>query len=164
MRKFLPALVIASCALGLGLAAGSLVATANYSPAAIEEDAGHGIDVADFPIPVMGNDLFVGQNPINSCMSRDRVIDQLLADQTDLGGRTVKVADDRYQAFADIWRDHTGMTQVEISGIVGHIFFDESVEEWTVDVVEFDSAGCAMSRTLMSGTLWTALLKNSGEA
>jgi len=163
MRKFLPAVVIASCTLGLGLAAGSL-ATASYSPAAIDEDAGHSIDVADFPIPVTGNDLFVGQDAINSCMSRDRVVDQLLADQTDLGGRTVKVSDNRFQAFADTWRDLSGMTKVELSGIVGHIFFDESVEEWTVDVVEFDAAGCAMSRTLMSGTLWTALLRNSGEA
>jgi len=164
MRKFLPAaLVIASCALGLGLAAGSL-ATASYSPASIDEDFGHGIDVADFPVPVIGNDLFVGQNARNSCMSRDRVVDQLLADQMDLGGRTVKVTDSRYQAFANIWRDLTGLTKVEVSGIVGHIYFDESVEEWTVDVVEFDAAGCAMSRTLMSGTLWTALLKTSGEA
>jgi len=33
--------------------------------------------------------------------------------------------------------------------------------EWTIDVVEFDQRGCAMSRTLLPATVWTDLVETS---
>jgi hypothetical protein len=163
MRKLSPAALLVVCsALGLGLAAGSL-ATAAYTPTAIDEDVGEGFGVADFPMPASGTDLFIVEDGKATCVDRDQVVGMLLADQGELGGRTVKVADDRMQAFANGWRDRTGLTRIAVSGVVGHIYFDENAAEWTVDVVEFDAAGCAMSRTLLPGTLWSALLRGTSE-
>ena len=164
MRKLLPAtFVIVSCALGLGIAAASL-ATANYTPAMIQEDFSHGDDFVDLPIPVIGENLFSGGNSATTCMNRDRVIEIFFADQGTSGGRTVKIVDDQDQAFADYWRDQSGVAGVDISGVIGHVFLDSASAEWTVDLVEFDVAGCAMSRTLVPADVWNDLLQNSAEA
>ena len=166
MRKFSPiALFVVSCAVGIGLAAGSL-ATAAYTPPAFdefEEDVGAEIEMAGFPMPASGSDLFILEDGKAACIDRDQVVTMLLADQAELGGRTVKVSDDRMQSFADSWRDRTGLRRMAVSGIVGHIFFDENVADWTVDVTEFDAAGCAMSRTLLPGALWSDLLRGSAQ-
>lgn len=164
MKKFLPTtLVVASCAIGLGLAAGSL-AIASYAPdAAIDDDfAGisHDATIADIPMPVVGDELFFAQNTGTTCMDRDQVINVFHSDQADFGGQTVKIVEGRDQAFADAWRDKTGMDRVAVSGIVGHMFYDNATSEWTVDVVEFDQSGCAMSRTLLPGHAWTDVLES----
>jgi hypothetical protein len=166
MRKLSPiALFVVSCALGIGLAAGSL-ATAAYTPPALDElddDVGEEFEMAGLPMPASGSDLFIVEDGKAACIDRDQVVSMLLADQTELGGRTVKVTDDRMQAFADTWRDRTGLRRIAISGVVGHIFFDENVADWTVDVTEFDAAGCAMSRTFLPGALWSDLLRGSAQ-
>jgi hypothetical protein len=165
MKKVLPTtLVIASCALAVGLAAGSL-AIANYAPdaeidPALVEEANsainYGPELADLPTPVVGDDLFFAQNTGSACMNRDQVINVLLGDQAEFGGQTLEIAPGRDQAFADAWRDQTGEAKVKVSGVVGHMFKD--VEGWTVDVVEFNGSGCAMSRTLLPAPTWTALI------
>jgi hypothetical protein len=166
MRKFSPiALFVISCALGIGLAAGSL-ATAAYTPPALDEldeDVGEELEMAGFPLPASGSDLFIVEDGKAACVDRDQVVSMLLADQAELGGRTVKVTDDRMQSFADTWRDRTGLSRIVVSGVVGHIFFDENDAEWTVDVTEFDAAGCAMSRTLLPAALWSDLLRGSAQ-
>jgi hypothetical protein len=166
MRKFSPiALFVISCALGIGLAAGSL-ATAAYTPPALDEldeDVGEEFEMAGFPLPASGSDLFIVEDGKAACVDRDQVVSMLLADQAELGGRTVKVTDDRMQSFADTWRDRTGLSHIVVSGVVGHIFFDENDAEWTVDVTEFDAAGCAMSRTLLPAALWSDLLRGSAQ-
>lgn len=165
MKKFLPTtLVVASCALGVGLAAGSL-AIANYAPdAALDDDfAGFSHDTAsaDIPMPVVGDELFFAHNTGSACMDREQVIRVFQEDQADFGGQTVKIVEGRDQAFADAWRDQTGLVRVAVSGVVGHMFYDDATSEWTVDVVEFDESGCAMSRTLLPGNAWTDVLETS---
>ena len=163
MRKLLPAITVASCALGVGLAAGSL-AIANYAPDPAETGYGeneHIFEAADLPMPVMGDELFFAQNNGSVCMDRDAVVSILLADQAAFGGQTVEVISGRDQAFANTWRDQTGMARVAVSGVVGHMFRDGNHGEWTVDVVEFDTDGCAMSRTLVPATAWADLIESS---
>lgn len=165
MKKFLPTtLVVASCALGLGLAAGSL-AIASYAPdAAIDEESAgfpHDATIADIPMPVVGDELFFAQNTGTACMDRGQVIRVFQEDQADFGGQTVEIVEGRDQAFADAWRDQTGLSRVTVSGILGHMFYDEATSEWTVDLVEFDESGCAMSRTLLPGHAWTDVLESS---
>ena len=87
------------------------------------------------------------------------VVGVFLADQAAFGGQTVEIIPGRDQAFADAWRDRTGVARVEVSGVVGHMFEDTS--GWTVDVVEFDENGCAMSRTLVPNATWTDLIETS---
>lgn len=168
MKKLLPTtIIIASCALVVGLAAGSL-AIANYAPeaeidAALVDEANsaiyYGPEMADLPSPVVGSDLFFAQNTGSACMGRDQVVNAFLADQAEFGGQTVEIIPGRDQAFADTWRDQTGITKVAVSAVVGHMFKDGG--EWSVDVVEFDRDGCAMSRTLLPATTWTSLIETS---
>jgi len=168
MKKLLPTtLVIASFALGVGLAAGSL-AIAKYAPedgldpAMIEEAdsaAYYGPELADIPAPVVGDDLFFAQNTGSACMDRDHVVNVFLNDQAEFGGQTVEIVPGRDQAFADAWRETTGVSKVKISGVVGHMFQDNG--DWTIDVVEFDDSGCAMTRTLLPAATWTDLVETS---
>lgn len=160
-------LVIASCALGAGLAAGSL-AIANYAPDAEIDSAliaeansaiRYGPEMSDLPAPVVGRDLFFAQNTGSACMDRDAVVNVFLADQAEFGGQTVEIIPGRDQAFADKWRDQAGVSKVDVSGVVGHMFKDAG--EWAVDVVEFDESGCAMSRTLLPAMAWTDLIETS---
>ena len=160
MKKIMPAaVVVASCALGIGLIAVSL-ATANFSPEAVDDDLSHDIAITDLPTPVVGNELFAGGA---ACMNRDAVIGVLLADQNEFGGQTLAIVEGRDQAFANAWRDQTGVARIDVSGVVGHAYFDDNNQEWTVDVVEFAPNGCAMSRTLLPGTAWTDLIEDSSE-
>jgi len=168
MKKFLPTtLVIASCTLGAGLAAGSL-AIANYAPneeidVAMVEEANsairYGSEIAGVPAPVVGDELFFAQNVGSTCMNRDQVVDVFLADQAEFGGQTVEIISGRDQAFSDEWRDRTGGAKIEVSGVVGHVFQESG--DWTVDVVEFDRNGCAMSRTLLPNATWTDMIETS---
>lgn len=168
MKTLLPAtLVIASCALGVGLAAGSL-AIASYAPDAEIDPAlvaetnsaiYYGPELAGLPSPVVGDDLFFAQNAGSACMSRDQVVTVFHGDQAEFGGQTLEILPGRDQAFADNWRNQTGVTKVEVSAVVGHMFKDG--DEWTVDVVEFDRSGCAMSRTLLPAPVWTSLVETS---
>jgi len=43
--------------------------------------------------------------------------------------------------------------------VVAHLFSDETGTDWNADVIEFDAGGCAISRTLVPGDIWNALLK-----
>lgn len=168
MKKLLPiTLVISSSALGVGLAAGSL-AIANYAPIeeidiAMVEEANsaiyYGAEIAGVPAPVAGEDLFFAQNTGLACMNRDQVINVFLADQAQFGGQTVEIVSGRDQAFSDEWRNRTGGDKVKVSGVVGHMFQESG--DWTVDVVEFDQNGCAMSRTLLPNATWTDLIEAS---
>jgi hypothetical protein len=164
MRKFSPtALLAASCAMAIGLAAAGSLATAAYTPAAIDEENGEEFEMAGLPMPASGSDLFIVEDGKAACITRDQATSMLLSDQAEIGGRTVQVKDDRIQSFANMWRDQTGLDRIAVSGVLGHIYFDESAADWTVDVVEFDAAGCAMSRTLLPGAMWSELLRGSAE-
>ena len=159
MRKFLPTIILASCALGLGLTAGSL-ATASYAPNTETLEASYDIEPAEVIAPVAGDMLFDGQ-VVGSCMDQNEVMHQIAVDQMQIGGEAIKLSADRYQGFADAWRAETGTQSVKVSGVVGHVYFDETAGDWMVDVTEFDPSGCAQSRTIISAKQWNYLIKSS---
>jgi hypothetical protein len=158
MRKFLPTIILASCALGLGLTAGSL-ATANYSPKTDLLETSYDIEPAEIMAPVMSNELFVDQ--ALSCVDQQTVLYQIGVDRMQIGGEVIELSAGQYQGFADSWRDQTGTQPVKVSGVVGHVYFDETASDWMVDVTEFDPAGCAQSRTIISAKQWNYLIKTS---
>jgi hypothetical protein len=162
MSKFLPTIILASCALGLGLTAGSL-ATASYSPDTETLEASYDIEPAEMIPPVASDMLFDGQLA-GSCMNQNEVMHQIAVDQMQIGGEAIKLSADRYQGFADAWRAQTGTQAVMVSGVVGHVYFDETAGDWMVDVTEFDPAGCAQSRTIISAKQWNYLIKTSTTA
>jgi len=161
-------LAIALCALALMLAAGSL-AIANISPrsalgavpnvADFDHDGGH----TTFPEPVMGNALFVGGAATGGCVGRDAVAARFLTDRDEIGGQIFDFGGDRGQNLADLWRDRTGAGRILVSGIMTHLFFDRSADEWTADQVEFNAAGCAISRTLLPSAAWNELVTHLGQ-
>ena len=95
----------------------------------------------------------------SSCVSAQKVIDRLQADRKTMGGKTVMLADGLQQSFADAWRREAHVPSVKVSSVVAHLFSDETGTDWNADVIEFDAGGCAMSRTLVPGDIWNALLK-----
>jgi len=125
-----------------------------------EENAGDGdhIDAPNMPKPVVGAELFVGRSGANSCPNRDAVVGQFLQDENEIGGRVFSMAEGMDQRFSDVWRASVGVEEITISGIVTHMFFDRVSDGWTADVVELDKTDCAISRTLLTGDAFNALL------
>jgi hypothetical protein len=95
------------------------------------------------------------------CLSPQKVLERLQADQKSMGGKTVMLADGLQQSFADVWRREAHVAPVRVSSVVAHLFSDDTGSEWNADVVEFDANGCAMSRTLVPGDIWNTLLKTA---
>jgi len=161
-------LAISLCALALVLAAGSL-AIANISPrTALEtvpnvDDFDHDGGDTAFPEPVMGNALFVGGAATGGCVDRDAVAAQFLTDRDEIGGQIFDFVGDSGQKLADLWRDRTGAGRISVSGSMTHLFFDRSADEWTADQVEFNAAGCAISRTLLPSAAWSELVMHLGQ-
>jgi hypothetical protein len=161
MSKFLSTTILTACALGLGLTAGSL-ATASYSPDAELLEAAYEVEPVEMVAPVLTNEIFAEQAA--ACTKTDEVLYQIGVDQMQIGGEVIKLSDARYQSFSDAWRKEAGMKSTQVSGIVGHVYFDESVGDWMVDVTEFDPAGCAESRTIISAKQWNYLIKAAAAA
>jgi hypothetical protein len=128
----------------------------------------HRLDIAgiDEPArlqaPVSGTSIFnASLGSDGSCLPPQKVLDRLQADQKAMGGKTVMLADGLQQSFSDAWRREAHVSQVSVSTVVAHLFSDESGSDWNADVVEFDAKGCAMSRTLVPGDVWNALLRSA---
>jgi hypothetical protein len=128
----------------------------------------HRLDIAglDEPstlqAPVTGANLFdasLASGP--KCMPQEKVLERLQADQKTMGGKTVMLADGLQQSFSDAWRREAHVTPVQVSSVVAHLFSDASGSDWSADVVEFDATGCAISRTLVPGDIWNALLRSA---
>jgi len=111
---------------------------------------------------VTGTSIFKGNLGSGEiCLPPQKVLERLQADQKAMGGKTVMLADGLQQSFSDAWRREAHVASVRVSTVVAHLFSDETGSEWNADVVEFDASGCAMSRTLVPGDIWNALLKTA---
>jgi hypothetical protein len=97
--------------------------------------------------------------PGQSCLPSEDVLERLETDRDATGGRLVLLSDGLQQSFSDVWRRKAHAETVPVSSIVAHLFPDETGTEWNADVVEFDARGCAMTRTLVPGDVWNALLR-----
>jgi hypothetical protein len=71
------------------------------------------------------------------------------------------LADGLQQSFSDAWRREAHVASVQVSSVVAHLFADDTGTDWSADVIEFDAKGCAMSRTIVPGDIWNALLKTA---
>ena len=117
---------------------------------------------ANLQAPVSGATIFKASlGAGESCLAPQKVLERLQADQKTMGGKTVMLADGLQQSFADVWRREAHVAPVKVSTVVAHLFSDETGVEWNADVVEFDTKGCAMSRTLVPGDIWNTLLKTA---
>jgi hypothetical protein len=115
---------------------------------------------ASLQAPVVTTTVFKASlGATTACVSAQKVLDRLQADRETIGGKTVMLADGLQQSFADAWRREAQVPSVKVSSVVAHLFSDETGMDWNADVIEFDAKGCAMSRTLVPGDIWNALLK-----
>jgi hypothetical protein len=117
---------------------------------------------ASLQAPVTGTEIFkTSLGSGQSCLAQQKVLERLQADQKTMGGKTVMLADGLQQSFSDAWRREAHVAAVQVSSVVAHLFADDTGSEWNADVVEFDANGCAMSRTIVPGDIWNALLKTA---
>jgi hypothetical protein len=169
---------LASIAIAAVAIAGATVATAAIVGSAPAHLAGktvervvlksHRFDVAglDEPAslqaPVSGSNIFKASlGAGESCLPTQKVLERLQADEKTMGGKTVMLADGLQQSFSDAWRREAHVAPVHVSSVVAHLFADDTGTEWNADVIEFDASGCAMSRTVVPGEIWNALLKTA---
>ena len=93
------------------------------------------------------------------CVPIGTVAHQMLIDEHRVGGRTLALADGMDQAFADQWRHLAHMAPVKVRIVLAHGFtIDSQPADVVIDTVEFDEQGCAISRTLLKGSAWDAIL------
>ena len=117
--------------------------------------AGHD-EPESLPAPVSDTNVF---DTDQSCLGPQEVLERLQTDRKLMGGKLVMLADGLQQSFSDAWRHKTHLASVRVSSVDAHLFSDDTGSEWNADVIEFDAKGCAMSRTLVPGEDWNALLK-----
>jgi len=95
------------------------------------------------------------------CLTITAVAAMDLRDQAEVGGRVVALTHGADQAFSNTWRLVSGAKRVQVKGVIAHGF---GVEGSTVVIVtEFDTDGCAISRTPLSGATWDRILKGAFE-
>jgi hypothetical protein len=122
------------------------------------------IDQDGAPVPVSGpvSQMFaVAFGDKNACLTRDDVVLQLNGQAKEYGGQVVVLEDGLEQSFADQWRREAHVPTVRVSSVVAHLFGDRQDGDWAADVVEFDKTGCAMSRTMVPGDVWTDILQSA---
>jgi hypothetical protein len=154
----LKTLITGIAGLAILATAGGLMASAAFNGEAVVGQSApmHG---DAFPSPIMSGALFVNAQDSdgNTCMSRAAVISRLKVDMAKVGGEIYVLKGGLEQAFADEWRHQAHEKPVPVTGVVAHLFPDAGGSDYA-DVVEFDGAGCAMSRTMLSGQDWDGIL------
>ena len=96
-----------------------------------------GLDIAGIdeptmlPAPIGGTDVF---EPNQNCVPHEEVLHRFQADQNEMGGKVVRLAEGLQQSFSDAWRLRASVAPVRVSSVVAHVFSIGS--EWNADVVE----------------------------
>jgi hypothetical protein len=106
------------------------------------------------PVP-LNPDTVAGIGDKKECISPDRMLLQLRSDEYANGGKTLAMVDGANQTFANMWRDLAGGRKAEVSLILAQGYHRPSGE--SVNIVEFDSSGCAFSETLISAADWNVI-------
>jgi hypothetical protein len=162
MTRHLRNALIVSVGVGALAVAAATVALASFAAdPALEDLSGPVPAEADqgMAAPVAGAALFAASpKTAGACVTADTVVTRLQADRSAIGGETVMLADGLEQAFADAWRRALDLRPVAVSTVIAHVFRTEDVSGAMVDVVEVDTAGCAMTRTILSAEEWATLL------
>jgi hypothetical protein len=162
-RKVRSAAAIATLGVGLVAVTAVTLASANTSPYPADEQfpsvAGDEA-AANLPaIPAMGEALVIGANP-GTCLTDEQIVSTMEADKAIYGGELIMLTDGLEQAFADAWRREVDVERVKVSTVIIHSLPTEDAGR-LADVVEFDEAGCALSRTMLSGDDFAMILERA---
>ena len=115
-------------------------------------------DVIPTPLPP-SYDLVAEFGTKAECVPIQTVAREMMIDEHRVGGRTLALADGMDQAFADQWRHIAHLAPVKVRIVLAHGFAISSEPgDVVIDTVEFDEQGCAISRTLLKGNAWDAIL------
>lgn len=117
------------------------------------------------PAPVEGVALFTAaEAPAGkACYTRTDVVSVLDTEKARYGGETVMLGDGLEQAFSDAWRYRIKEQPIRVSAVFAHLVTNPAKER-IADVIEIDAKGCALSRTILSGDDWDAILKRAAGA
>jgi hypothetical protein len=130
------------------LLAGSIILACTGSVAAKAEG------LVGQPAP-LSPEMVAGIGNKNECISPDRMLVQLHAEEGVDGGRTLALVGGANQSFADAWRGLAGRKTEEVSLVLAHGYRHHLGE--TVKVIEFDKAGCAFTETDLRGADWNLI-------
>jgi hypothetical protein len=153
-RKFGKSMFVSAALAALAVSATSLALASIPGPV---DDSDLTFETSEFPEAASGVPFFTVENDAPMCFSADQVLSAFADDRALIGGETVTLEAGFDQAFANQWRRGTKTQEVTISGVYAHIF-DNASGFKMVDVVELGTDGCAISRTLLTDTEWTAIL------
>lgn len=162
MRPSLPMLAVFITAIGVAGHAIAESAGQDFVPDRFALEREHAIEPA--PAPVTGVLLFdeteLGalDSGRESCMTAARVLGIFAREIEIVGGEIQTLSGRMQQDFADQWRQTTGLTPVDVSQVLAHVVPSQDGDA-IVDVVEFDTEGCALSRTLITGIEWVDLIQ-----
>jgi hypothetical protein len=134
----------------------------DFVPNRLVSEREHAIEPT--PAPVTGLFLFdeteLGagfDSGRESCVTAVRVLGIFAREIESVGGKIQTLSARLRQDFADHWRQTTGLASVDVSRIIAHVVPSHDGDA-IVDVVEFDTEGCAFSRTLITGIEWLDLI------
>lgn len=157
MKPFLP--IFAAFIMAAGVAGYATAESPGQGFVASESD--HGLEPV--PAPVSGDFLFAetelppGFNS-ETCVLAVQVLDIFAREIAMVGGEVLTLSGRSQQDFADHWRLAVDMPSAVVSQVLAHVVPGEDGDT-IVDVIEIDAKGCAASRTLLTGTEWTALVQ-----
>jgi hypothetical protein len=110
------------------------------------------------PAPVEGAVAFADTGA--ACLTEIQVSALLRNEKDAYGGEVVTVGGG--QIFADTWRRQAGAAPVAVIMVVAHLMPNGG--DGVADVIEIGAAGCALSRTLMTGGEWDYLIELAGQS
>jgi hypothetical protein len=93
-----------------------------------------------------------------SCVTAARVLGIFAREIEIVGGEIQTLSGRLQQDFADQWRQSAGLAPVDASQVFAHVVPSHDGDA-IADVVEFDTEGCALSRTLITGIEWVDLIQ-----
>jgi hypothetical protein len=118
----------------------------------------HADDIVPTPSPP-SYDLVAEFGTKAECVPIGTIARQMMLDEHRVGGRTLALTDGIDQAFADQWRRMAHVKPVKVNVVLAHGFaVGDTPSDIVIDTVEFDTQGCAISRTLLKGTAWDSIL------
>jgi hypothetical protein len=163
MKSSLPMLAAFIAAIGVAGYAIAESAGRSLVPNRLVSETEHAIEPA--PAPVTGVLLFdeteLGagfDSGRESCVTAAGVLGIFAREIEIVGGEIQTLSGRLQQDFADQWRQTAGLAPVDVSQVFAHVV-PSQVGDAVVDVVEFDTEGCALSRTLITGIEWVDLIE-----
>jgi hypothetical protein len=93
------------------------------------------------------------------CVTPGSYMDAFKENKPPAGGKTIALTGGIEQAFSNAWRRHEGLEPISVALVVGYAYANPRDDNIMVDTIEFGTDGCAVSRTLLSGDAWLALIR-----